>query len=132
MWRMALIVGLMVSGCATMKDWEKLGLTEEIIFRLEAEDWGPQIDGGPLFGWPAKAGQMGVPENARPIALRKIRCRRERQRFVDGTKAPDSFTCRYLVDYGRDGKIEGTYENDYVVIGKDEHGKWSNDWIVVT
>jgi hypothetical protein len=64
---------------------------------------------------------MGVPVDARPIAVRKVRCSGIR-RFFD---------CRYIVDYGRNGTIEGSYEQRNVTVGKNQNGEWSKDWITL-
>jgi hypothetical protein len=109
---------LMLGGCATLFNWQRAGLTPETLLALEAEDWGVPMG---VSDWPSLAAGMGVPIEARPIAVRKVRC--------NGTGT--FFGCSYLVDYGRGGIIEGSYRRRYANVGKDENGKWSNDWIVL-
>jgi hypothetical protein len=114
-----LAAGMLITlgGCATPFNWQRAGLTPEIILALEAGDWGNPMG---QWDWTSRADQMGVPADARPIAVRKVKC--------EGTGT--FFSCRYLVDYGRNGVIEGSYKR-HTEVGKDETGKWSKDWIVL-
>ena len=107
---------LALGGCATFFNWQRAGLTPEILLALEAEDWGAPMG---VSDWSSRAAEMGVPIDARPIAVRKVRC--------EGTRL---FHCSYLVDYGRSGIVEGSYK-ERTDVGKDETGKWSKDWIVL-
>lgn len=110
---------LAFGGCATPFNWQRAGLTADIILRLEAEDWGMPMG---VWDWPTRAAQMSVPVDARAIALREVRC--------SGTGR--IFDCSYIVDYGRNGIVEGSYRKRYVTVGQDRNGNWSNDWVVVT
>ena len=109
---------LALGGCATPFNWQRAGLTPEILLALEAEDWGAPLG---QASWAERASGMGVPLDARPIGLRKVRC--------NGTGV--FFHCSYTVDYGRNSVVEGSHRQRYVNVGKDENGKWSNDWIVL-
>jgi hypothetical protein len=113
-------VVLALAGCATpYNNWQKAGLTPEILLDLEKEDWG-----GPLgqTEWPKVAAEMGVPVDARPIAVRDVKCRSEGTGF---------FGCHYVVDWGRNSSIEGSFRRDYETLAKDQQGHWANHWIVI-
>ncbi len=64
---------------------------------------------------------MKVPLDARPLAIRDLRCKHD---------SFDLYSCDYLIDYGRNGRVEGTYQKRDELIGKDK-GHWSIGWIVV-
>ncbi|MDB5708782.1 MAG: hypothetical protein JWL96_852 [Sphingomonas bacterium] len=121
--RFALPLALLLSGCVNMQDWPKKGLTPEILLQLEQAHWGVELG---QSSWKQMADFMGVPINAKAIGLRDIKCRR-----MDPA-SDELYDCKYLVDYGSNGKIEGVYERDYVTVGKDDHGIWTDGWIVVT
>jgi len=113
---------LLLGGCVDMQDWPKKGLTPEILLQLEQTHWGTDLG---QISWADEARFRGVPVEARAIALRDVKCRRQ---GVDS----GLYDCSYLVDYGRGGKIEGTYQRTDATVGKDEHGIWVDGWIVVT
>ena len=116
----SLLIGcIALAGCATIKEMEKKGFSTEFLLEAEKANWG-QRQG--VWDWPTRANQMGIPVEARPIAIREIRCRRD----------AGLYDCDYLIDYGRDGKTEGSYQMRHELIGTDNNGKWSIGWIVVT
>ena len=117
----ALIGAVLLGGCVTSNAWLKDGLTEQKLLELEAEDWG---NGMGQLSWSDRAKDMGVPINARAIVLREIKCQPD-----DGK--PRLYECSYLMDWGRGSQVEGAYRRRFVTVGRDEHGEWSNGWVVV-
>jgi hypothetical protein len=118
---------LVVGGCVSSgigPDAQTEGLTEGLLFELEAESWG-----APFFqrSWEDRAREMKVPVDSRAIAIRNITCWTTR-----GSFQPRIFECDYLVDWGRDGRIEGTVKRKPVFVGRDDDGEWTNELIVVT
>ena len=102
-----------------MKEMEHKGFSNDVLLKLEQEDWGqPQGQ----WSWETRAKDMGVPVDARPLATRNLRCKR----------GPiDLYDCDYLIDYGRSGQVEGSFSRRNMLIGKDDKGRWTTNWIVV-
>ena len=118
-------VGVMVtlSACAPKgisPSGQAAGLTDQLVFDLEAQDWGSQAN--PDY-WPRRAAQMKVPLDAEAIAIREVSCWK-------GPRTYGRYKCSYLVDWGRSGQIEGTYKRE-TLVGQDENGDWDNDLIFV-
>ena len=114
-----LFVWALLSGCSTMKEMQEKGFSEELLLQLEREDWGQPMG---VWDWPTRAKNMRASVDARPLAIRDLRCKHE----------GGLYDCDYLIDYGRSGQVEGSYKKHDVLIGKDNDGKWSINWIVVT
>ena len=114
-----LIAYASLTGCSTLKEMQHKGFATELLLAEEKASWGQSLG---VWDWPTRAKDMNVPLNARPIGIRELHCRRE----------SELYDCDYLVDYGREQRIEGTYKHRNELIGKDTTGKWSLGWIVVT
>ena len=116
-----LLVCALLAGCSTTKELEQKGFSEELLLQLEKADWGEPMG---VWDWPTRAKNMGVPVNARPLRIRNIHC--------EHSVLAGLYDCDYLIDYGQNGKVEGTYRKRYGTIGKDKDGKWSINWVIVT
>ena len=114
------LAGAALAGCATLKEMERKGFSTEFLLEDERANWG-QPQG--VWSWQTRAMQMGVPVDSTPLAIRDLRCRR-----YDG----HLYSCDYLIDYGRNGQIEGTYRKRDELIGQDSEGNWSVGWIILT
>ena len=101
-----------------MEEMQHRGFSNDLLLKLEQQDWGqPQGQSS----WETRAKYMCVPIDARPLAIRNIRCKH----------GPiDLYDCDYWIDYGRNGDVEGAFKKRGELVGKDKT-QWSIGWIVV-
>jgi hypothetical protein len=100
-------------GCAFKPvDLGEAGLSPDVVLSLESGRWQDWIAYRKLY------------PGTRPVAVRDLRCIRPRR------DNRDYYSCRYRLDYAKDGAIAGSLERKDRTLLRDNNGTWSFSIIV--